>query len=388
MSTDLENSVGLVTPQRMRVDAPFSLVAGDGDASPRRLPGFELVYESYGRLNEDRSNAILICHALSGDHHAAGYHDESDQKLGWWENMIGPGRPIDTNRFYVVCLNNLGGCGGSTGPLSENPETGGIYGPDFPMMTVRDWVRSQALLADYLQIGKWAAVVGGSLGGMQAMQWAMDFPERIGNAFVIAAAAKLSTQNIAFNEVARQAIRGDPAYHDGHYHKHGEVPVRGLMLARMLGHITYLSDDVLDRRFGRDLRHGRLRYAMDTEFEVESYLHHQGKSFVDRFDANSYMLMTKALDYFDPAKDSGGDLAAAFAPAQARFVVLSFSSDWRFSSARSKEIVQALIRARKKVQYIDIQSERGHDSFLIGIPEYHKAIRTAMDNIIPAGGAA
>ncbi|MGV0005423.1 MAG: homoserine O-acetyltransferase MetX, partial [Candidatus Porifericomitaceae bacterium WSBS_2022_MAG_OTU9] len=290
--------------------------------------------------------------------------------------------------FFVVSSNNLGGCGGSTGPLSENPETGGIYGTDFPLMTVRDWVNSQALLADHLGVEKWAAVVGGSLGGMQAMQWAVDFPERIANAFVIAAAARLSTQNIAFNEIARQAIRSDVSYHDGHYHQHGDKPVRGLMLARMLGHITYLSDGGLDRRFGRDLRHGRLRFAMDAEFEIESYLHHQGKSFVEHFDANSYMLMTKALDYFDPAEEHGGDLAAALAPALAKFVVLSFSSDWRFASIRSREIVQALIRARKMVQHLEVKSERGHDSFLIDIPEYHSAVKIAMANIIPPGVAA
>jgi len=352
------DSVGLVSPQRTRFTTPLTLDSGT------TLDAWELVYETYGTLNATRDNAVLICHALSGDHHAAGYHADASNKPGWWDNCIGPGKPVDTNRFFVVCPNNLGGCAGSTGPLSTNPATGEPYGPDFPLVTVRDWVESQARLADHLGIDAWAAVMGGSLGGMQALQWAIDYPTRLRHAVVIAAAPKLSTQNIAFNEVARHAIRSDSDFHAGRYYQHGVVPARGLMLARMLGHITYLSDDVLMAKFGRELRDGKINYGYDIEFQIESYLRYQGESFVKRFDANTYLLMTKSLDYFDPAARFNDRLQDAVAGTRARFFVASFTSDWRFSPARSREIVSALLDANLDVSYVEIESELGHDSFL------------------------
>lgn len=367
------DSVGIVQPKTLHFDKPLTLESGV------TLDGYDIVYETYGELNAERSNAILICHALSGDHHVAGYHGESDRKPGWWDNCVGPGKPIDTRKYFVVSPNNLGGCSGSTGPTSINPATGKPFGPDFPIVTVVDWVKSQALFADALGIKRWAAVIGGSLGGMQVLQWTIDYPERIANAFVIAAAPKLSTQNIAFNEVARQAIRNDPDFHDGRYYEHGVTPSRGLMLARMLGHITYLSDDVLDEKFGRELRHGHIKFGYDVEFQVESYLRYQGRSFVDRFDANSYLLLTKCLDYFDPAHRTGGNLAQALAGATARFYVFSFSSDWRFSPSRSREIVRALLDADRDVSYVEIESKQGHDSFLMPIPRYHDVLRSALD---------
>ncbi|APZ42703.1 homoserine O-succinyltransferase MetX [Acidihalobacter ferrooxydans] len=369
------DSVGLVTPHTRRFDTPLKLDCG------RTLPGFELIYETYGTLNPARDNAILICHALSGDHHAAGYHAMSDRKPGWWDTAIGPGKPLDTDRFFVVAPNNLGGCKGSTGPNTPNPETGRLYGADFPIVTVRDWVRSQALLADVLGIEQWAAVVGGSLGGMQVMQWAIDLPERLRHAVVIAAAPRLSAQNIAFNEVARQAIMSDPDFHQGHFYEHDTVPRRGLMLARMLGHITYLSDEALRDKFGRELREGRINFGFDVEFQVESYLRYQGQSFVDRFDANTYLLMTKALDYFDPATERGQDLASVFRDALARFLVISFTTDWRFSPQRSHEIVRALLDADRKVSYAEIESQQGHDAFLLNIPQYMSVLGTYMRRV-------
>jgi homoserine O-acetyltransferase len=369
------DSVGLVTPQTLHFDQPLELDSG------RTLPAYDLVYETYGELNAARSNAVLICHALSGDHHAAGYHAADDRKPGWWDTYIGPGKPIDTERFFVVSLNNLGGCKGSTGPVSSNPETGRPYGPDFPFVTVRDWVSSQARLADALGIPCWAAVIGGSLGGMQALQWAIDQPERIRHAVVIAAAPKLTAQNIAFNEVARQAILSDPDFHEGHYYEAGTVPRRGLMLARMLGHITYLSEDAMRAKFGRELREGRLNFNFDVEFQIESYLRHQGRSFVDKFDANTYLLMTKALDYFDPAAAHGDDLARALAGVTARFLVMSFTTDWRFSPARSREIVRALIHADKQVSYAEIEAEHGHDAFLAPIPHYRAVFSNYMRRV-------
>ncbi|MDZ7735087.1 MAG: homoserine O-acetyltransferase [Gammaproteobacteria bacterium] len=368
------DSVGLVTPRTQHFNEALTLESGS------TLNGFDLVYETYGELNATRSNAILICHALSGDHHVAGYHSEKDKKPGWWDNCIGPGKPIDTSKFFVVAPNNLGGCSGSTGPQTINPATGKPYGPEFPIVTVGDWVKSQSMLADVLGIERWAAVIGGSLGGMQVMQWSFDYPDRIGNAFVIAAAPKLSTQNIAFNEVARQAIMNDQDFHGGHYEDHGVVPNRGLMLARMLGHITYLSDDVLDEKFGRELRDGRIKFGYDVEFQVESYLRYQGRSFVDRFDANSYLLLTKVLDYFDPTSRFG-KLSAAFEKATSKFYVISFSSDWRFSPARSREIVRALLDADRDVTYVEIESKQGHDSFLMPIPRYHEVLSTALNRI-------
>jgi homoserine O-acetyltransferase len=369
------DSVGLVTPQTLHFDQPLELDSG------RTLPAYDLVYETYGELNAARSNAVLICHALSGDHHAAGYHAPDDRKPGWWDTYIGPGKPIDTRQFFVVSLNNLGSCKGSTGPNTIDPGTGRPYGPDFPFVTVSDWVLSQARLADALGIEKWAAVIGGSLGGMQALQWTIDQPERIRHALVIAAAPKLTTQNIAFNEVARQAILSDPDFHEGHYYEAGVVPRRGLMLARMLGHITYLSEDSMRAKFGRELREGRLNFNFDVEFQIESYLRYQGRSFVDKFDANTYLLMTKALDYFDPAAAHDDDLAQALAGATARFLVISFTTDWRFSPARSREIVRALIRAGKQVSYAEIEAEHGHDAFLAPIPHYRAVFSNYMHRV-------
>ncbi len=369
------NSVGLVESQFITIKRSLGLDCG------HTLPEFTLAYETYGKLNPERSNALLICHALSGDQHAAGYHSTEDRKPGWWDNCIGPGKPFDTDRFFVVAPNNLGGCKGSSGPASVNPETGKQYGPDFPLVTVHDWVVSQSYLADELGIEQWAAVIGGSLGGMQVMQWAIDFPDRLRQAVVIAAAPKLTAQNIAFNEVARQAIFSDPDFHQGHYYEHNTTPRQGLMLARMLGHITYLSDHAMRQKFGRDLRKGKLNFGFDVEFQVESYLRYQGKSFVDRFDANTYLIMTKALDYFDPALNWDDDLSRAFQNTGAEFLVISFTGDWRFSPARSREIVRALIAAKKKVSYVEIDADLGHDAFLTAIPEYHSVLQSYMHTL-------
>ncbi|NIE76092.1 homoserine O-acetyltransferase [Pantoea sp. Tr-811] len=377
MSTVLpEDSVGLVTPQTARFDEPLALACG------RSLNSYELVYETYGTLNASASNAVLICHALSGHHHAAGYHAATDRKPGWWDSCIGPGKPIDTNRFFVVSLNNLGGCNGSTGPSSINPATGKPYGADFPVLTVEDWVHSQARLADRLGIAQWAAIVGGSLGGMQALQWTMTYPERVRHCVDIASAPKLSAQNIAFNEVARQAILTDPEFHGGSFQDQGVIPKRGLMLARMVGHITYLSDDSMGEKFGRELKSDKLNYDFHSvEFQVESYLRYQGEEFSGRFDANTYLLMTKALDYFDPAAANGGDLAATLAHVKADYCIMSFTTDWRFSPARSREIVDALMAARKNVCYLEIDSPYGHDAFLIPTPRYMQGFANYMNRI-------
>ena len=369
------DSVGLVIPQFIHIDTPLSLESG------RMLMQYDLVYETYGELNTQASNAVLICHALSGDHHAAGYHNLEDKRAGWWDNLIGPGKAIDTNLFFVVCLNNLGGCHGSTGPTSINPSTQKPYGPDFPIITVVDWVNSQAVLADKLGIGQWAAIVGGSLGGMQAIQWAISLPNRIRHAIVIAAASKLSAQNIAFNEVARTAIKGDPDFHDGHYVEHNTAPMKGLGLARMLGHITYLSNEAMGEKFGRELRHDRLNYDYDVEFQVESYLRYQSEIFAEHFDANTYLLMTKALDYFDPAKYFNDNLAKTLSEVQAKFLVISFTTDWRFSPERSHEIVNALLSANKSVTYAEIEATQGHDAFLLPVTRYHQIVRTYMKRI-------
>jgi homoserine O-acetyltransferase len=377
MSTVLpEDSVGLVTPQIAKFDEPLALACG------RSLNSYELVYETYGTLNASASNAVLICHALSGHHHAAGYHAATDRKPGWWDSCIGPGKPIDTNRFFVVSLNNLGGCNGSTGPSSINPATGKPYGAEFPVLTVEDWVHSQARLADRLGIAQWAAIVGGSLGGMQALQWTMTYPERVRHCVDIASAPKLSAQNIAFNEVARQAILTDPEFHGGSFQDQGVIPKRGLMLARMVGHITYLSDDSMGEKFGRELKSDKLNYDFHSvEFQVESYLRYQGEEFSGRFDANTYLLMTKALDYFDPAAAQGGDLAATLAHVKADYCIMSFTTDWRFSPARSREIVDALMAARKNVCYLEIDSPYGHDAFLIPTPRYMQGFSNYMNRI-------
>jgi homoserine O-acetyltransferase len=369
------NSVGLVTPATLHVDIPLKLECG------RILPRYDLVYETYGSLNEEHSNAILICHALSGDHHAAGYHAMDDKKPGWWESAIGPNKAIDTNRFFVVCMNNLGGCKGTTGPATINPDTQVPYGPDFPIVTVMDWVNSQTVLADHLGIQQWAAVIGGSLGGMQALQWAITLPERLRHVVVIAAAPKLSAQNIAFNEVARTAIKSDPDFHEGDYLAHNTYPKQGLGLARMLGHITYLSDEAMGEKFGRELRSGTIRYGYDVEFQIESYLRYQSSTFVERFDANTYLLMTKALDYFDPAHAFNDDLTETVSHIQAKSLIMSFTSDWRFSPARSLEIVNALLAAGKPVTYAEIEANQGHDAFLMPIPRYLEVFQTYMRQV-------
>ena len=370
-----ETSVGPVAPQRARFAEPMPLKSG------AVLPGFELVYETYGTLNAARSNAILVCHALSGGHHVAGYYEDNPRNVGWWDNLVGPGKALDTDKFFVVGVNNLGGCYGSTGPLSINPETGKRYGADFPMVTVEDWVAAHARLADHLGIDTWAAVLGGSLGGMQALEWTLQFPERVRHAIVVASAPKLSAQNIAFNEVARQAILTDPEFHAGHYAEHGVVPAQGLRLARMVGHITYLSDSQMGEKFGRQRRHAENRFNYDVEFEIESYLRYQGDKFSTFFDANTYLITTKALHYFDPAYAYGGDLKAALARATADFLVVSFTTDWRFAPARSREIVNALMHNRRHVAYAEIDCDGGHDSFLLDDAHYHAVMRAYLENI-------
>ena len=389
------DSVGLVQAQKIHFDQPLTLRSG------RVIEEYDLMVETYGQLNAERSNAILVCHALSGDHHAAGYYSDQDEneKPGWWDCCIGPGKPFDTNRFFVVSLNNLGGCAGSTGPSSIDPQTGKPFGPDFPIVAVRDWVNSQARLADYLGIDTWAAVVGGSLGGMQVLRWAISYPERLRHAVVIAAAPKLSAQNIGFNEVARQSITSDPDFHNGRYYDFNTYPKRGLMLARMVGHITYLSDSAMRDKFGkdvggnfgRDLRTGKLSFGFDVDFQVESYLQYKGESFSSTFDANTYLIFTKTLDYFDPSVDYDGDLSKAFANSSCRFLVMSFSTDWRFPPERSREIVNTLLRAKKEVSYLEINANEGHDAFLMPIPRYINALKAYMGRVaeeVEAGGNA
>ena len=371
------DSVGLVVQQQHHFNEPLTLACG------RDLTEFTLVYETYGELNAEKSNAILVCHALSGDAHAAGYHHKDDKKPGWWENYIGPGKPIDTNKFYVVCVNNIGGCDGSTGPTSKNPATGEFYGSDFPPLRVRDWVHSQKRLMDVLAIDQWAAIIGGSLGGMQVMRWALEYPDKMRHSVVIASSMKLTAQNIAFNETARQAIMSDAEFHGGHYLKHNTLPRQGISLARMVGHLTYLSDDAMDDKFGRELRSGSFQLGQDSdlEFQVESYLRYQGQKFSMEFDANTYILMTKALDYFDLAREYNDDPVQAFSQAQSSFLVISFSTDWRFSSQRSQEITNALIAAGKKVVYADVESNFGHDAFLLKHPRFESMFHAYMQRV-------
>jgi homoserine O-acetyltransferase len=367
--------VGIVTPQKAVFDAPLRLRSG------ATLPAFELAYETYGRLNATRSNAVLVCHALNASHHVAGTYADRPDDVGWWDNLVGPGKPLDTERFFVIGVNNLGGCHGSTGPMSVNPATQRPWGGDFPVVTVEDWVDAQAWLADRLGIECFAAVMGGSLGAMQALQWALAYPERIRHALVIASTPRLSAQNIAFNEVARQAITTDPDFHGGHYYDKGVVPMRGLRIARMIGHITYLSDEAMMVKFGRLLRRGVPGFDFDIDFEVESYLRYQGDKFSSYFDANTYLRITKALDYFDPAAEFGGDLSAALARAQAAFLLVSFKSDWRFAPARSREIVRALLDNRRILSYVELDAPGGHDAFLMDDARYHGALGAYFDNI-------
>jgi homoserine O-acetyltransferase/O-succinyltransferase len=367
-------SVGAVVARRARFDVPLALACGAA------LPEYELAYETYGTLNADRSNAVLVCHALNASHHVAGFYADDPGNVGWWDNMIGPGKPVDTDRWFVVGVNNLGSCFGSTGPMSANPATGRPWGADFPLVTVEDWVDSQARLADLLGVGRWAAVMGGSLGGMQALSWAIRHPDRIANALVIAAAPNLTAQNIAFNEVARQAILTDPDFHGGHFDAAGTKPRGGLRIARMIGHITYLSDLQMEEKFGRALRDG-LKFSFAPEFQIESYLRYQGEKFAEYYDANTYLRITKALDYFDPALVTGGSLARALAPAICRFLVVSFTTDWRFAPARSREIVKALVDNRRDVSYAEIAAPHGHDAFLLDDPQYMGVVRAYFERI-------
>jgi homoserine O-acetyltransferase len=373
-------SVGAVVAQRARFDVPLPLACGVA------LPSFELAYETYGTLNARRSNAVLICHALNASHHVAGWYEGEPDNVGWWDNMVGPGKPLDTDHFFVVGVNNLGSCFGSSGPLTENPATGRPWGADFPLVTVEDWVDAQTRLADHLGIRRWAAVMGGSLGGMQALDWAIRYPERIGHALVIAAAPNLSAQNIAFNEVARQAILTDPDFHDGHFDAHGTKPRRGLRVARMIGHITYLSDEQMEEKFGRALRDG-LNFSFAPEFQIESYLRYQGEKFAEYYDANTYLRITKALDYFDPAKATGGDLAGALANAACKFLVVAFTTDWRFAPPRSREIVKALVDNHRDVSYAEIVAPHGHDAFLLDDPQYMAVVRAYYERIAAEGGS-
>lgn len=372
-------SIGTVTPQAMHFAEPLRLQSGAS------IGDYTLMYETYGTLNEDKSNAVLICHALNASHHVAGSYADKPKSQGWWDNMVGPGKPVDTNRFFVIGVNNLGSCFGSTGPMHTNPATGKPYGAAFPLLTVEDWVSAQARLADRLGIEQFAAVMGGSLGGMQALSWSIMFPERLRHCIVIASTPKLSAQNIAFNDVARQAILTDPDYHGGDFYEHGVVPKNGLKVARMVGHITYLSNDDMAEKFGRKLRNAAEKddYAFDfgVDFEIESYLRYQGDKFSEYFDANTYLLITKALDYFDPARAHGGDLTKALAGTQAQFLVASFTTDWRFSPERSREIVEALVSNRRKVSYAEIDAPHGHDAFLLEDPRYMGVVRAYYDRI-------
>jgi homoserine O-acetyltransferase/O-succinyltransferase len=369
-----DRSVGPVLARVARFDTPLPLACG------RSLPQYELAYETYGTLNEARSNAVLVCHALNASHHVAGFYADDPDNVGWWDNMVGPGKALDTDRFFVVGVNNLGSCFGSTGPASINEATGKPWGRDFPVLTVEDWVDAQAQLADRLGIAQWAAVMGGSLGGMQALDWALRYPERIRNALVIAAAPNLSAENIAFNEVARQAILTDPEFHDGDFQAHDVKPRRGLRVARMIGHITYLSDEQMEAKFGRQLREG-LNFSFAPEFQIESYLRYQGEKFAEYYDANAYLRITKALDYFDPATRTGGDLARALASATCRFLVVSFTTDWRFPASRSREIVKALVRTRRHVSYAEIAAPHGHDAFLLDDAQYHAVVRAWFERM-------
>ena len=378
--------------QSMLFEAALPLQSG---ASIR---GYSLSYETYGTLNDDKSNAVLICHALNASHHVAGIYAGQPKNVGWWDNMIGPGKSLDTDKFFVIGVNNLGSCFGSTGPMHAHPDTGRIYGADFPVVTVEDWVNAQALLLDALGIEQLAAVMGGSLGGMQALSWTLQYPERVKHAVVVASAPNLNAENIAFNEVARRAIVTDPDFHDGHFYEHGVVPKRGLRIARMIGHITYLSDDVMNEKFGRELReavtHNATGYKYSTqevEFQIESYLRYQGDKFSEYFDANTYLLITRALDYFDPARAYGGDLSKALARASCKFLLISFSTDWRFSPARSREMVKALLDNHTDVSYAEIDAPHGHDAFLLDDARYMNVVRSYFDNVaktLSEGGAA
>lgn len=379
-------SIGVVAPQIMHFAEPLRLQNGSA------IGNYQLMVETYGTLNAARSNAVLVCHALNASHHVAGVYADDPRNVGWWDNMVGPGKPLDTNRFFVIGINNLGSCFGSTGPMSADPATGTPYGARFPVVTVEDWVHAKARVADALGIERFAAVMGGSLGGMQALAWSLMYPERVAHCIDIASTPKLSAQNIAFNEVARSAILSDPDFHGGDYYAHDVKPRRGLRVARMIGHITYLSDDDMAEKFGRALRRAEgaidaYNFNFDVEFEVESYLRYQGDKFADYFDANTYLLITRALDYFDPAKAYGGDLTAALAHSSAKFLVVSFGTDWRFAPARSREIVKALLDNRRQVTYAEIDAPHGHDAFLLDDARYHDLMRAYYERIAQEVGA-
>ncbi len=397
----------IATPQAMHFPEVLALQSGAS------LRDYTLAYETYGTLNAERSNAVLICHALNASHHVAGVYEGQNKSEGWWDNMIGPGKPVDTNRFFVFGVNNLGSCFGSTGPMHTHPDTGKVYGADFPVVTVEDWVNAQARLLDQLGIQQLAAVMGGSLGGMQALSWTLQHPDRVRHAVVVASAPNLTAENIAFNEVARRAIVTDPDFHDGHFYAHGVVPQRGLRIARMVGHITYLSDDVMNEKFGRELRaptraashgsHGSppleearppwddpaadgaprdyLYTTQGVEFQIESYLRYQGDKFSEYFDANTYLLITRALDYFDPARTYGGNLSTALARTKAKFLLVSFTTDWRFSPARSREMVRALLDNQRDVSYAEIDAPHGHDAFLLDDARYLNVVRSYFERI-------
>lgn len=368
-------SIGVVSPQSMHFVQPLPLQSG------AVLSDYTLVYETYGTLNADASNAVLVCHALNASHHVAGVYEGQPKSTGWWDNMVGPGKPLDTDRFFVIGVNNLGSCFGSTGPMHTNPATGNPYGASFPVVTVEDWVHAQARLADVLGIRQFAAVMGGSLGGMQALAWSMLYPARVAHCLVIASTPKLSAQNIAFNDVARQAILTDPDFHDGDFYAHGVVPKCGLRVARMIGHITYLSNDDMAEKFGRDLRGDDYQFGYGIDFEIESYLRYQGDKFSEYFDANTYLLITKALDYFDPARAFNGELSTALANTQAEFLLVSFTTDWRFAPERSREIVQALVKNDRRVTYAEIDAPHGHDAFLLDDPRYMAVVRAYYDRV-------
>jgi homoserine O-acetyltransferase len=378
----------------MQFAGPLALRSGAS------LSDYTLAYETYGALNADRSNAVLVCHALNASHHVAGTYEGQPKSEGWWDNMVGPGKPVDTDRFFVIGVNNLGSCFGSTGPMHVNPATGRVYGADFPVVTVEDWVDAQAALLDALGIRTLAAVMGGSLGGMQALSWTLQYPNRVRHAVVVASAPNLTAENIAFNEVARRAIVTDPDFHGGHFYDHGVIPKRGLRIARMIGHITYLSDDVMNEKFGRILRSAvegeaaglDYRYStQEIEFQIESYLRYQGDKFSEYFDANTYLLITRALDYFDPARAHGGNLSTALAQATAKFLLVSFKTDWRFSPARSRELVKALLDNRRNVSYAEIDAPHGHDAFLLDDVRYIGVVRSYFERVaheIEAEGTA
>ena len=377
-------SVGFVKPQLIGFDEPLHLTSG------QILPQYELAVETYGQLNAERNNAVLICHALNASHHVAGISEDNPRDVGWWDNMVGPGKAVDTDRYFVIGVNNIGSCFGSTGPASINPATGKPWGAAFPVLTVEDWVRAQARLADYFGIDCFAAVMGGSLGGMQALSWSITCPERVRHCIVIASTPRLSAQNIGFNEVARRSIISDPGFHGGDYYDKGVVPAHGLSVARMIGHITYLSDETMAQRFGRQQREpgqdGAFHYGYDVEFEVESYLRYQGEKFSRYFDANTYLLITRALDYFDPSRSHGGDLARALEPARADFLLVSFTTDWRFPPERSREIVKSLLKNKAAVTYAEIDAPHGHDAFLLEDPRYHAVVQGYFDRMAASLG--